>query len=90
MNDLSPRQSAIVWHIAVYTGQKGYPPSFRDLSDAMGGISPNAVSNHINACVKKGYLSKREGLARTLTLTDKATQWLKAEAEGAANNRLTQ
>lgn len=80
MSDLSPRQSAIVWHIAVYAAQKGYCPSFRDLSDAMGGISTNAVANHIAACEKKGYLAKVAGRARTITLTAKANEYLKSIA----------
>ena len=84
--ELSPRQTAIIWHIAVYAGKHGYPPSLRELSDAMGGISTNAVFNHIAACVKKGYLSKREGHARTLTLTGKANDWLKAEADEVAKH----
>lgn len=76
MSELSPRQTGLLVHIAIYHAQKGYPPSFRDLSDAMGGISTNAVANHIAACVKKGYLSKHEGRARTLTLTEKGNALL--------------
>lgn len=71
MSDLSPRQTGLLVHIAIYSAQKGYAPSFRDLSDAMGGISTNAVANHITACIRKGYLAKAIGRARTLTITPK-------------------
>lgn len=76
MSELSPRQTGLLVHIAIYSAQKGFPPSVRDLSDAMGGISTNAVANHIDACVRKGYLSKVSGIARSLTITQKGNALL--------------
>lgn len=87
MSQLSPRQTGLLVHIAVYISQRGYAPSVRDLSDAMGGISTNAVANHIAACVKKGYLSKASGIARSLTLTEKGRQLIASDAIPKADSQ---
>ena len=63
MDDLAPRQRALLDFIASYQDQKGIPPTIREIGEALGIRSTNGVSDHIKALVKKGYL-ERVGDAR--------------------------
>ena len=63
MDDLAPRQRALLDFIAAYQDQKGIPPTIREIGEALGIRSTNGVSDHIKALVKKGYL-ERVGDAR--------------------------
>lgn len=48
----------------------GFPPSFRDIADEMGGISPSAVFGFAVELESKGYVDRSRGrLARGLSLT---------------------
>lgn len=64
MDDLAPRQRALLDFIASYQDQKGIPPTIREIGEALGIKSTNGVSDHIKALVKKGYLD-RVGDARS-------------------------
>lgn len=64
MDDLAPRQRALLDFIASYQDQKGIPPTIREIGEALGIKSTNGVSDHIKALVKKGYL-ERVGDARS-------------------------
>jgi repressor LexA len=63
MDDLAPRQRALLDFIAAYQDQKGIPPTIREIGEALGIKSTNGVSDHIKALVRKGYL-ERVGDAR--------------------------
>lgn len=75
MEDLSPRQREILdfWKMAV--DQHGVPPSYREVGAALGIASTNAVSDHIKALMRKGYLERvgEPGQPRSLKLTLEAT-----------------
>lgn len=45
--------------------RRGYPPSLREIAQAVGLASQSTVSYHLSALVKKGYLSRGAGLPRT-------------------------
>ncbi len=64
MDDLAPRQRALLDFIASYQDQKGIPPTIREIGEALGIKSTNGVSDHIKALVRKGYL-ERVGDARS-------------------------
>ncbi|MFP4522687.1 MAG: transcriptional repressor LexA, partial [Fibrobacterota bacterium] len=46
--------------------KNGSSPSFYDIKEHFGFASPNAVSKHISALTKKGFLESRPGAVRTL------------------------
>lgn len=63
------RQIEVVRHILGFSKAKGYPPSVRDISDLMGGISTNAVHGHLDALMTKGLVNRHPKVARSLTVT---------------------
>jgi len=75
MEELSPRQAQIVDMIKAAVDQRGVMPSYREIGAALGIRSTNAVSDHVKALVRKGYLERmgEPGTPRTLRLTTKAT-----------------
>ncbi len=76
MEDLAPRQREVLNYIAACLDQRGIPPSFREIADALGIRSTNGVSDHIKALERKGYIKREKGgraRARAMRLTEKAT-----------------
>lgn len=55
---LGPRQKKILDHILDTVEKRGYPPSVRELADAVGLKSPSTVHAHLKALERKGYISK--------------------------------
>jgi len=76
MEDLSPRQRDVVDFICSTVAQRGIPPTYREIGDALGIASTNGVADHVKALIRKGYLKKvggsPGGLARGIQLTSKA------------------
>ena len=76
MQTLSPRQRDVLDFISASIEQRGVPPSYREIGDALGIRSTNGVADHVKALVRKGYLQKddrsRRGIARGLQLTDRS------------------
>lgn len=62
---ISPRQVTILQYIRESVQHRGYPPSLREIAQAVGLSSQSTVSYHLSALVKKGYLSRGRGLPRT-------------------------
>ena len=75
MEDLSPRQSEILEFITAAVDQRGVVPSYREIGGALGISSTNAVSDHLKALIRKGYVERvgEPGRPRSLRLTVKAT-----------------
>ena len=76
MEDLSPRQRDVVDYICSTVAQRGIPPTYREIGDALGIASTNGVADHVKALIRKGYLRKvggaTGGVARGMQLTPKA------------------
>lgn len=76
MEDISPRQRDVVDFICSTVAQRGIPPTYREIGDALGIASTNGVADHVKALIRKGYLKKvggsPGGLARGIQLTSKA------------------
>ena len=49
MNQLSPKQTRIYEFILSFTEQNGYPPSVREIADAVGLKSPSTVHFHLKS-----------------------------------------
>lgn len=76
MEDLSPRQRDVVDFICSTVSQRGIPPTYREIGDALGIASTNGVADHVKALIRKGYIRKvggsPGGVARGIQLTAKA------------------
>jgi len=66
MKTVSPRQIATLKVIKHYISERGFAPSVRDISDQMGGISPNAVHQHLVALERKGKIKRDQRIARSI------------------------
>ncbi|HZJ03141.1 MAG TPA: transcriptional repressor LexA [Thermoleophilia bacterium] len=68
--DLSDRQRAIVNFIRRYVGRHGYPPTVREIGEAVGLTSPASVHNQLATLERKGYLRRGVGKRRALELVE--------------------
>jgi repressor LexA len=65
---LTWRQRKVLQAIRESVQQHGYPPSMREIADAVGLASTSGVSYHLSTLQKKGYLRSNNGRARTVEL----------------------
>lgn len=56
--DLSPRQRRIMEFLRDWGDQHGYPPSVREIGEAVGLVSPSSVAYQLKALERKGYLRR--------------------------------
>jgi repressor LexA len=55
---LTPRQQRILAVIRDSVARRGYPPSVREIGEAVGLASPSSVAHQLSALQKKGYLRR--------------------------------
>lgn len=65
---LTRRQSDILTFIRRYTESHGYPPSVREIGQAMGVTSSSTVHSHLAALERKGYLRRDPSKPRALEI----------------------
>ncbi|WP_407271492.1 transcriptional repressor LexA [Radiobacillus sp. PE A8.2] len=58
MTKLSNRQQAILEYIKEQVVDKGYPPSVREIGEAVGLASSSTVHGHLSRLEKKGYIRR--------------------------------
>jgi repressor LexA len=56
--DITERQQEILDLILATVQERGYPPSVREIGDAVGLSSPSTVHSHLSALVEHGYLRR--------------------------------
>jgi repressor LexA len=56
--DLTPRQRKILDFIRDTVERRGYPPTVREIGEAVGLVSPSSVAYQMGVLQKKGYLRK--------------------------------
>ncbi len=66
MLDLTEKQAAILDFIEVFTVRNGYPPSFAEIARHFKFRSLKAVSDHVEAIRKKGFLEIQPNKKRNL------------------------
>jgi repressor LexA len=76
----SKRQQAILQYINTHTRQHERPPTYREIEQRVGLATPSAVSYHVRLLEEQGLVRRQEGVARGLSLTPGAKQWLGSEA----------
>ena len=68
--DLNPRQAAILDYIKDKIATDGYPPSIREICDAVNLSSPSTAHAHIHALAQKGYLKLNPNKKRAMEVLD--------------------
>jgi len=71
--DLSSRQAAILNYIKKEIKDKGYPPSVREIGEAIGLSSSSTVHTHLTTLEQKGYIRRDQSKPRALEVTEKAS-----------------
>jgi repressor LexA len=76
MRSLTVRQKAVLSFIKEFLQENGYPPTNREIC-AQFRFLPRAATNHVNALVKKGYVSKKPLKSRSLEIIGQSRRGLK-------------
>src|SRR5260370_27537597 len=63
---LTDRQQEILDFISQSIGERGYPPTLREIGLHFGIRSTNGVNDHLRALEKKGYLQREDLKSRAL------------------------
>lgn len=76
MRRLTDRQEAVLAFIKGFLDEHGYPPTIREICSHFH-VLPRAATNHVNALVKKGYLTKTARKSRSLEIVGRNRRGLK-------------
>lgn len=68
---LTARQQQILDFILATVDDRGYPPSVREIGDAVGLNSPSTVHSHLSALVKAGYVRRDPSKPRAIEVLDR-------------------
>lgn len=71
MTKLSKRQQMILDYIKSEVEQKGYPPSVREIAEAVGLASSSTVHGHLARIESKGYIRRDPTKPRAIEILDK-------------------
>jgi repressor LexA len=81
------RKQRIIEYIAVTTRQRGYPPSVREIAQAVDLASTSAVHHHLQALEREGMLERGASHSRALRLTPSAA--IRAGSNGTLGTNVT-
>ena len=84
MAGLSKMQQAIYDFIAQTLEAQGYPPSVREIGEAVGLKSPSTVHFHLKHMEELGVIQKGSGKGRAITLVDRPARQAPEEVEAVA------
>lgn len=82
MASMTPRRRQVLAAIDTLRRQLGYPPTVREIGQAVGLASSSTVHRYIDRLQRLGLIA-HEGLPRTLRLTEAGRRELEREAESA-------
>lgn len=69
--NLNNRQRYILEFLKVYSREVGYPPTIREIGDAVGLRSTSTVHSHLNKLEKLGYIKRDASKPRTIDIIEK-------------------
>ena len=70
MREVSDKQNEIYEFLKTYTDNKGYPPSVREICQAVGLKSTSTVHSHLNKLEKLGYIRRDPTKPRAIEILD--------------------
>jgi hypothetical protein len=65
---LTGQQHTVLTFVAGFVEEHGFPPTLREIGDAIGLVNVNAVRGHLAALEKKGYITKAPDKARSIQI----------------------
>jgi repressor LexA len=68
---LTERQRRILDFIQRFSGENGFPPSIREIGNAVGISSTSVVNYNLNRLVAEGYLDRHQNVSRGIRLTER-------------------
>ena len=71
MQELSAKQQQILSYLKSEVQKKGYPPSVREICQAVGLKSTSTVHAHLSRLEKKGYIRRNPTKPRAIEILDK-------------------
>ena len=74
MQELSKMQRKIYDYLVSCIREQGYPPSVREIGEAVGLKSPSTVHFHLKHLEEAGVIEKGAGKGRAITLTETSVQ----------------
>lgn len=74
MDDLTPKQSALLQYIYHYRYENGRTPALKEMVSELGVSDNKSLLRMIDSLVDKGYLNKETGKTRSVTLSDSGYQ----------------
>ncbi len=83
---LSDRQRQVLDFLTATVNDRGYPPSVREICDAVGLSSPSTVHSHLSSLVKAGYIRRDATKPRAIEILTDTTQV--ADARPHTDDRL--
>ena len=66
LKPLTKQQERVFDFLETHLAAQGFPPTLREIGDAIGLANINAVRGHLQAIEKKGYISKEPDRARSI------------------------
>jgi repressor LexA len=85
MNGLTDRQLEVLQFVARQIEECGYPPTIREIGEALDIRSTNGVNDHLKALERKGYLTRDPVKSRALIPTPAAREALGGGDEQPSN-----
>ena len=85
MAELTRKQQEIYNFILSFTNEHGYPPSVREIGEAVGLKSPSTVHFHMKGLEKAGVIVKAEGKTRAISLPGVSINPVAEEVDPLAN-----
>ena len=74
MSQLTQKQQQIYDYILEYTEEHGYPPSVREIAEAVDLKSPSTVHFHLKGLRSTGLISQAEGKTRAISVNSAAAE----------------
>ena len=74
MTELTPKQQQIYDYILSFSEEHGYPPSVREIADAVGLKSPSTVHFHLKGLREAGLITQAEGKTRAISVSPEAVR----------------
>lgn len=68
--ELTERQRQVLEFIRQKVAERGYPPSVREIGEAIGLNSPSTVHSHLNSLVEAGYIKRDPSKPRAIMVVE--------------------
>lgn len=69
-SQLTSAQSRVLEHLKGFIGKHGFPPTRKEVADALGFKSTNAAEQHLQVLQRKGLIHITRGVSRGIRLVE--------------------